>query len=91
LYLGKLKLVICSGYQGIKIIFAFILNSMITRGRRGRDRMVVGSRVIYIYSNISVISWRSILFVEETGVPGETGRPVANNRITREFMSSGFK
>ena len=23
------------------------------------------------FNNISVISWRSVLFVEETGVPGE--------------------
>ena len=28
-------------------------------------------------SNSSVISWRSVLLVEETGVPGENQRPVA--------------
>ena len=28
-------------------------------------------------NNISVISWRSVLLVEETGVPGENHRPVA--------------
>jgi len=31
------------------------------------------------FNNISVISWRSALSVEETGVPGENHRPVANH------------
>ena len=31
------------------------------------------------FNNISVISWRSVLLVEETGVPGENHRPVANH------------
>jgi hypothetical protein len=30
-----------------------------------------------IFNNISVISWRSVLLVEETGVPGENHRPAA--------------
>jgi hypothetical protein len=29
------------------------------------------------FNNISVILWRSVLFVEETRVPGEKHRPVA--------------
>jgi hypothetical protein len=29
------------------------------------------------FNNISVISWRSVLLVEETGVPGEKHRPAA--------------
>jgi hypothetical protein len=33
-------------------------------------------------NNISVISWRSVLLVEETGVPGENHRPVASHRQT---------
>ena len=32
--------------------------------------------------NISVISWRSVLLVEERGVPGENHRPVASHRQT---------
>jgi hypothetical protein len=32
-----------------------------------------------LYNNISVISWRSVLFVEETGVPGENHRSVASH------------
>jgi hypothetical protein len=31
------------------------------------------------FNNISVISWRSVLLVEETGVHGENHRPVASN------------
>ena len=30
-------------------------------------------------SNISVISWRSALFVVETGVPGENHRPAISH------------
>ena len=30
------------------------------------------------FNNISVISWQSVLVVEETGVPGENHRPVAS-------------
>jgi hypothetical protein len=28
------------------------------------------------FNNISAISWRSVLLVEETGVPGENNRPL---------------
>jgi hypothetical protein len=37
--------------------------------------------VVYIatFNNIPVISWRSILFVEETGVPEENQPPVASH------------
>jgi hypothetical protein len=31
------------------------------------------------FSNISVISWWSVLLVEEPGVPGEKYRPAASN------------
>jgi hypothetical protein len=31
------------------------------------------------FNNISVISWRSILLVEEAGGPGENQRPVASH------------
>jgi hypothetical protein len=34
------------------------------------------------FNNISVISWQSVLLVEETGVPGENHRPVASHRQT---------
>jgi hypothetical protein len=35
------------------------------------------------FNNISVKMWRSVLFVEETGVPGENDRPVANHSQTQ--------
>jgi hypothetical protein len=31
------------------------------------------------FNNISVTSWRSVLLVEETGVPGKNHRPVGSN------------
>jgi len=31
------------------------------------------------FNNISVISWRSVLLVEETGVPGENQRPATSH------------
>ena len=31
------------------------------------------------FNNISVLSWRSVLLVEETGVPGENHRPVVSH------------
>ena len=34
------------------------------------------------FNNISVISWRSVLLAEETGVPGENHRLVASHRQT---------
>jgi hypothetical protein len=34
------------------------------------------------FNNISVISWWSVLLVEETGVPGETCRKSLTNFIT---------
>ena len=34
------------------------------------------------FKNISVISWRSVLLVEETGVPGDNYLPAASHRQT---------
>ena len=34
------------------------------------------------FNNISVISWRSVLLMEETGVPEENYRPAASHRQT---------
>ena len=36
-------------------------------------------RVFNRFSNILVVSWRSVLLVEETGVPGENHRPAASH------------
>jgi len=34
------------------------------------------------FNNISVISWRSVLLVEETGVPGENHRRAVSHEQT---------
>ena len=34
------------------------------------------------FNNSSAISWRSVLFVEETGVPGENNRPASSHQQT---------
>ena len=34
------------------------------------------------FNNISAISWRSVLLVDETGRPGENQRPVTSHRNT---------
>jgi len=34
------------------------------------------------FNNISVISWRSVLLVEETGGPGDNHRPAASHSQT---------
>ena len=39
------------------------------------------------FNNISVISWRRVLLVEETGVPGENHRSVASlNDLIQGFL-----
>ena len=44
--------------------------------RRIRVRLMVFNAT---FNNISVISWRSVLLVEETGVTGENHRPAASH------------
>ena len=47
------------------------------------DDRLIGWFMIFnsTFNNISVISWRSVLLVEETGLPGENHRPVASKRL----------
>jgi hypothetical protein len=40
------------------------------------------------FSNISTISWRPALVVEEAGVPGENHRPWASNRSTLSLAAA---
>jgi len=42
------------------------------------------------FNNISAISWRSVLLVEETGVPGENHRP-AVSQTNCKVMSVIYK
>jgi hypothetical protein len=41
-----------------------------------------------VYS-ISVISWRSVLLLEEIGVPGENHRPVSSHVLTQQTGNGG--
>ena len=46
------------------------------------DFLILTDVYLFVYAtfnNISVISWRSVLLVEETGVPGENHRPVESH------------
>jgi hypothetical protein len=44
------------------------------------------------FNNISVISWLSVLWVEETGVPEENHRPVVSHlQILSQNISTGNK
>jgi len=49
----------------------------------GRTSGVVGLGLVGLWfrplNNISVISWQSVLLVEESGIPGESNRPAASH------------
>ena len=48
------------------------------------NRLVIVMVMVFnaTFNNISVISWRSVLLMEETGVPEENHRPAASHRQT---------
>jgi hypothetical protein len=52
-----------------------------------RDRRGLVSFMVFnvTFNNISVISWRSVLLVEETGVPGEKHWPAASHWQTLSY------
>jgi hypothetical protein len=57
----------------------FLWIDMITP--HGHTLVLIGVRVMVFnatFNNISVISWRPVLLMEETGVPGENHRPDAS-------------
>jgi hypothetical protein len=56
-------------------------------GWRGGGRMVLNA----IFNNISVISWRSVLLLQETtGVPGENHRSAGCHWQTLSHSVAGF-
>jgi hypothetical protein len=60
-------------------------------GKRNKNTLNKGKRVFNVtFNNISGISWRSVLLVEETGVPGENHRHVASHwqNISHNVVSS---
>ena len=56
------------------------------------DCLILVDGVVFnaTFNNISVITWRSVLLVQETGVPRENHRPVANNwrTVSHNVVSS---
>jgi hypothetical protein len=52
-------------------LFIFISDLILIFGAKAKAKAT--------FNNISAISWRSVLLVEETGVPGENHRPVASH------------
>jgi hypothetical protein len=57
-----------------------VLKQNIRESLKNEMEEKIGVRVVAFnapFNNISVISWQSVLLVEETGVPGENHRPVA--------------
>jgi hypothetical protein len=70
-----------------------VCNSGFTYGVK--DRVMVFNAT---FNTISVISWRSVLLVEETGVRGENHRPVSihrqtwsHNVLSRKLLLSGIR
>ena len=63
--------------QVFKLVNNDILDVYSGNGSLGRVRVMIFNAT---FNNISAISWRSVLLVKETGIPGEKHRPVASHR-----------
>jgi hypothetical protein len=69
---------LCSTIYCVKQIIAF--NIHLFKFPLSKNKGLVGFMMLNAtFSNISVISWRPVLLVEETGVTGENQRPVAKS------------
>ena len=73
------------------------MSSMYEKRRKARQdtkKIRIQYRVFIVFNatfnNIPVKSWRSILLMDETGVPGENHRPVASHlqTLTHNVVSS---
>ena len=68
-------------------LFVYLILSLCERNELSIHIGIISIKVFFFwfmvfnatFNNISVISWRSVLLVEETGVPGENHRPVASH------------
>ena len=67
---------ICSRHNIAELLLKLALNTNQSIKRVGRASVMVLNAT---FNNISVISWQSVLLVEETGVPEENHRPVASH------------
>ena len=98
-YCGGQFFLICGGNWGLLCTLKSLAN-IITSGCTdyisswaGISLVVIGLGVMVLsatFNNISVISWRSVLFVEETRVPGENHRPATSQwqTLSHNFVSS---
>jgi hypothetical protein len=72
-----LELRICWGHIGIKIKYSIHIKYPTSTGKFNIwFRFMVFNAT---FNNISVISWRSVLLVEETGVSGENHQPLESH------------
>jgi hypothetical protein len=57
------------------------LQTLLLVGKNWRQDVFLINWLVFnaTFNNISVISWQSVLLVEETGVPGENYRPVTSH------------
>jgi hypothetical protein len=58
------------------VIFAIKMFTLLHESKQG---LALGYGIDATFNNISVISWWSVLLVEETGVPRENHRPTASH------------
>jgi hypothetical protein len=67
------------------ILWVMLINNMELIKRGGAEGCLFACLLVCLmvcnatFNNISVISWRSVLLVEETGGPGENYQPVASD------------
>jgi hypothetical protein len=61
------------------LLIAFFCDTKILHRHSVKKRTVRIMVFNITFNNISVISWQSVLLVEETGVPGENHRPAASH------------
>jgi hypothetical protein len=52
--------------------------------------LVIFMVFIATFNNISALSWRSVLLMKETGIPGENQRPVASHGQTLNTVSKSI-
>ena len=82
--LKVLKINMCRYYRSLLLFKGFIYANSFNRNVTFCKRSSLIWFMVFnaTFKNTFVISWLSVSFVEETGVPGEIHRPVASHRQT---------
>jgi hypothetical protein len=67
--------------QSVPITTTVVSMNVVSRREKFKSSLKYGWFMMFnaTFNTISAISWRSVLLVEETGVPGEKHRPVASH------------